>query len=259
MVAAEYDFLLFDLDGTLVDTTPEYRADVLTRVGERMGCSFSEWEVEALWHGMGDTRERCLRECGLDEAEFWDAFHEVEDPEVRANHTFLYDDAASVGDLDVPVGIVTHCQEYLTGPVLDHLDIADWFDTVVCCTDDLGWKPDPTPVRTAMTNLGVAENGHEGALVGDDPVDIGAAWNAGLDGVHVERVDPEERGMCVWGDYRIRSVRTLADGFRDERLNGFSDGDGSELRDDRLAGISDDDLDRFEEERTPDRRSETDD
>lgn len=209
MSTAAYDFWLFDLDGTLVDTTPGYRREVLERVGDRLGHSFSEKEIELLWHGYGDARERFLRTTGIDETAFWETFHEIEDPQVRAENTFLYDDAAPVAELDVPVGVVTHCQEYLTRPVLDHLDIADWFDGVVCCTDELGWKPDPTPVRTAMEAIGVARNGHEGALVGDDPVDVGAARNAGLDGIHVERIDPVERGHCVWGDHRVTAVEEL--------------------------------------------------
>ncbi|MFC6725831.1 HAD family hydrolase, partial [Halobium palmae] len=39
--------------------------------------------------------------------------------------------------------------------------------------------------------------------------DVGAAWNAGLDGVHVERHDPDYRGRCVLGDYRVSSLDEL--------------------------------------------------
>jgi len=63
----------------------------------------------------------------------------------------------------------------------------------------------------AMRDLGVANDRHEGALAGDDPVDVGAAWNAGLDAVHVERHDPSDRGQCVLGDYRVRSLADLRD------------------------------------------------
>jgi phosphoglycolate phosphatase len=46
-------------------------------------------------------------------------------------------------------------------------------------------------------------------MAGDDADDVGAAWNAGLDAVHVERHDPHERGQCVMGDHRVTSFTEL--------------------------------------------------
>jgi len=53
------------------------------------------------------------------------------------------------------------------------------------------------------------DGGRKGVLAGDSAYDIGAAWNAGLDAVHVERHGHERRGGCVLGDYRIESFRDL--------------------------------------------------
>ncbi|MDG5777631.1 HAD family hydrolase [Haloarculaceae archaeon H-GB2-1] len=207
-----YDFWLFDLDGTIVDIEPSYVTEVFEEVGDRLGRSFTEAEAETLWYGNGGSRDQHLRKWGITPEDFWAVFHEVEDPRARAESTYLYDDAgAFVRDIDGPVGVVTHCQPYLTGPVLDTLDIRDWFDAVVCCTDDTGWKPDPEPVELAMRGLDVGYNGHTGVLAGDDANDVGAAWNAGLDAVHVERKDPHDRGQCVLGDHRIRSFEELKD------------------------------------------------
>ena len=210
MAGSEYDFWLLDLDGTLVDVESTYIYSVFDEIGERFGTSFSHLESELLWYGFGDSRADVLDDAGIDREAFWAAFHEVDDPSARAGATHLYDDAAAfVPDIDAPVGLVTHCQEYLTGPVLDEFDIADWFDTVVCCTDETGWKPDPGPVELAMRDLGVAGNGHRGVLVGDDPQDIGAAWNAGLDAVHVARHDPDRYGQSVRSDRRVDRLTAL--------------------------------------------------
>ena len=204
-----YDFWLLDLDGTLVDVRPDYVTGVFEEVGDRLGREFTDREAEIIWHGLGGSRNEQLAEWGVDVDRFWETFHDVEDAQARAEHTYLYDDADFVADLDGPVGLVTHCQQYLTDPVLDRLDIRDWFDTVVCCTEEIGWKPDPEPVELAMDDLGVGYNGHQGVLAGDGPHDIGAAWNAGLDGIHVERHDPHRRGQCVLGDRRIESFGEL--------------------------------------------------
>jgi phosphoglycolate phosphatase len=208
MNAPSYDRWAFDLDGTLVDVEGAYVHDLLGRVGDRLGYSFSEREAEALWHGFGGERNATLEAAGLDPERFWEAFHDEEDAEARADATYLYDDAEFVGELSAPTVLVTHCQEYLTEPVLSALDIADWFDTVVCCTAETGWKPDPTPVERALSSAGARDG--PGLLVGDTPHDIGAAWNAGLDGAHIERHSHERRGLCVVGDYRLDRLDELA-------------------------------------------------
>ena len=203
-----YDFWLFDLDGTLVDIEPSYPVAVMERVGDRLGKGFSEREAATLWYGQGEMRQRLLAEREVDPARFWQVFHEEEDPHARAAATYLYDDAEDfLAERTEPVGLVTHCQPSLTESVLAGLDIGDWFDTVVCCDDDIGWKPDPEPVHRAMGNLGVS--GTDGVLAGDNPGDIGAAWNAGLDGIHVQRGSPLTRDRCVRGDCRVTSLRDL--------------------------------------------------
>ncbi|MFB6110215.1 MAG: HAD family hydrolase [Halodesulfurarchaeum sp.] len=203
-----YDFWLLDLDGTIVDTEWAYTREVFDAVGEALGREFTDQEARALWYGLVGSRDAYLRELGFEPVEFWETFHAVEEPQTRAEATYLHEDASFVSDLSVPVGVVTHSQPSLAGPVMDHLDIADWFDAVVTCSSDLGWKPDPTPVRAAMDELGVDPDGN-GVMAGDADTDVGAAWNAGLDAVHVERHDPCERGKCVLGDYRVSSFREL--------------------------------------------------
>jgi len=208
MTRDAYDRWAFDLDGTLVDVEPSYVQEVVGRVGDRIGHGFSAEQAETLWHGFDGEREGNLRAWGVDPERFWTAFHDVEDAATRAEATFLHEDAAVVGELDAPTVLVTHCQSYLTEPVLERLDIADWFDAIVCCTSETGWKPDPGPVRAALSAAG-ADTGR-GILVGDTPQDVGAAWNAGLDAAHVERHGHERRGCCVVGDYRVGGIDELA-------------------------------------------------
>lgn len=204
-----YDFWLLDLDGTLVDTEWAYTRSVFDRVGERLGYRFSDREARALWHGLVGSRDAYLRRLGFEPVTFWETFHAVENPDERAGATYLHEDAAFVADLEVPVGIVTHSQPFLAEPVLAELDIADWFDTVVTCSSELGWKPDPTPVYHAMDRLGVDPGSHRGVMAGDADTDVGAAWNAGLDAIHIERHGACDRGKCVLGDYRVSAFSEL--------------------------------------------------
>ena len=204
MVRSEYDYWLLDLDGTLVDVEWPYIREMFDRVGDRLGREFDDGEAETLWYGIGGDRDAELARQGLDRMEFWTAFDEVEHPDERVEATTLYEDAAFLADLECPTGIVTHSHPELAGPVLEHLDIADWFDTLVCCSDELGWKPDPKPVERAKGQLGVGE-GTPGVLAGDGANDVGAAWNAGLDAIHVERLGTDRRGRIVEADYQVES------------------------------------------------------
>ena len=209
MVVNAYDFWLFDLDGTLVDAEWSYTRSVFDRVGERIERPFSDREAEIIWHGLGGARNPILQSWDIDPAVFWPAFHAEEDPQKRAEATYLHEDADELLEIiDAPIGIVTHCQSFLAQPVLQQLGLNDRVETVVCCTDDTGWKPDPKPVRSAMAQLDV-QSDSVGVLAGDGESDIGAAWNAGLDGIHVERHGPAHRGRCVLGDYRVQSFNEL--------------------------------------------------
>ncbi|MFP8956011.1 HAD family hydrolase [Natrialbaceae archaeon A-CW3] len=205
----EYDFWLLDLDGTLVDVEWGYTREVFDRVGERLDRSFTDRKADILWNGLTGSRNAQLHAWGIDPDAFWAAFHAEEDPQRRAELTYLHEDAAFVADLETPVGLVTHCQQFLADPVLDYLDIRDWFDVTLCCTEQTGWKPDPEPVQSVMADLGVGRNGHHGVLAGDGANDVGAAWNAGLDAIHIERVGHDRRGQCVLGDYRVQSFDEL--------------------------------------------------
>jgi phosphoglycolate phosphatase len=66
-------------------------------------------------------------------------------------------------------------------------------------------------VYRAIDRLGFdpADPGH-GVLAGDGASDVGAAWNAGLDGVHVERHSPARRGRCVLADRRVSTFDELS-------------------------------------------------
>ena len=207
MAPPEYDFWLLDLDGTLVDVDRGYKRELLSEVGDRLGVGFDDSEVTRVWHGSTASRKGVLESKGLTERGFWSVFDEVDDPEARVESTYLYEDAAVVRGLEGPTGIGTHCPAPITARVLDHLDIRDWFDTVVCCDETLGWKPDPAPIREAMAHLSV--NGGEGVYAGDGPHDIGAAWNAGLAGLHVDRHDAALRGEYVLADHSVRAFTDL--------------------------------------------------
>lgn len=184
-MSQEYDYWLLDLDGTVLTVTDEYVQRTMSTVADHLDTRFRPREARRIWYGRDGLRDELLADHGIDPERFWSVFHRIESPNDRARATRLHPDAHAILGLEGPRGVVTHCQWYLTEPILDELGIHDWFDTVVCCSDTLGWKPDPSPVHFAMDSLGV--NGEQGVLVGDSLADVQAAHNAGLDAILVQR------------------------------------------------------------------------
>ena len=82
------------------------------------------------------------------------------------------------------------------------LELEGTFDAFVSCSDTVGWKPDPAAVLRAMDALGVA-GAQRGVMVGDGDADVGAAWAADLQFIHIDRHGHERRGHCVLGDHRL--------------------------------------------------------
>lgn len=183
------DFWLLDLDGTILTVEETYIHETMDQVGSMLDREFTPDEAETIWFGRDGLRNEILARNGIEPETFWTAFHEIESPHERAAASYLHPDAQAITDLAGPKGVVTHCQPHLVEPVLDRLDIRDWFDVIVTCSDDIGWKPDPAPVRLAMDRLGV--NGGTGALVGDSVADVQAARSSGMTGILVDRTGSE--------------------------------------------------------------------
>ncbi len=201
-----YDFWLFDLDGTLLTVEESYIYETMDRVGDALGTSFSTEVARKIWFGRGGLRDQLLRDAGLDPVSFWSTFHQIESPEDRAAATRLHPDAEVVGGLTRPRGLVTHCQPHLTEPILDRFGLESWFDAVVCCSDEIGWKPDPRPLHHAMDDLDTASG--RGVLVGDSVADVEAAKNAGIDAILINREGP---APDVSADRVIRTLDELVD------------------------------------------------
>lgn len=202
MVSPEY--WLLDLDGTLLSVEEDYIHETIGAVGNELGREFTPEENISIWYGRDGLRNDILTSYGIQPSDFWTAFHEIESPKERAAATYLHPDAEMITELSGPRGVVTHCQSYLVNPIFDRLDMHEWFDTVVTCSDALGWKPDPAPLHRAMEQLDVDTEG--GALVGDSVADMQAANAVGLTSILIDRTGRSELPAA---DFVIESLEEL--------------------------------------------------
>lgn len=179
--------VVFDLDGTLVDSAPDIAAALNVALG-KAGHKALDLALVTSFVGGGARLliERGLQACGeqagatrIDEvyADFLAAY--ARDP---AQLTKPYPGALAVLERlaaeGVRLGICTNKPADLTNAVLDQLTLTAFFVSVVAADGRLPLKPEPAMLRRALQELGVVAN--EAVMVGDSAADSGVAAAAGV-------------------------------------------------------------------------------
>ncbi|MDY6764775.1 MAG: HAD family hydrolase [Halobacteria archaeon] len=200
-----FDYYIFDLDGVLVDVSRDYKREIFDEVGEHFGHEFTDEEIHNLWHGLGaESREDLLRSWGYEPREFWEVFDSIDTPERRLKNTFAYEDTSVLRRMDEKMGIVTHSPPDLAIPVLEKTGLEDLFESVVSCSYDIGYKPEPEPIRRCMNDLGVNGSKKSTIMIGDSVSDVKGAWNAGITAGHINR-----HGGNIDADYNLESLEEI--------------------------------------------------
>ena len=178
------DTVLFDLDGTLLDTAPDL-AFALNRVRQEQGEGplpfarirpvVSHGTVGLLRLGFGlepdSARFPALRERLLEIYR-----------DHLAVHTAVFPGMSEVLDgieaLGLRWGVVTNKPGWLTEPLLQQLDLTDRMACIVSGDTVTQRKPDPAPMLHACTLMGCTGGGC--VYVGDAERDIQAGRSAGM-------------------------------------------------------------------------------
>lgn len=211
-----YDAVVFDNDGVLVETTDyEVLQEAAWRAFAESGVDDPDPDdVESII--LGVTPESLSTVCAayeLDAETFWETrdrvAHEAQRDLVESGGKPLYDDVPTLGDLGVPMGVVSSNQQATVDYLLDHFGVSSLFDTAYGrepTMDDLRRKkPDPHFIERAMADLG-----SENALyVGDRESDITAAVNAGIDSAFVRRPHREHHDLKVQPTYELDDLHDL--------------------------------------------------
>lgn len=174
--------MLFDLDGTLIDSAPDL-VEALNHVRGTIGLE--PLAVEEAAHGVTRGAPGLLA-VGMpetDEATFENWRTQLVAYYARSGHpnTRLYDGIAELLDaLDgrgLPWGIVTNKIESLTHGCLEKIGLNGRAASVVCGDSVAKKKPHPEPVLLACKEMGAAPG--DTVFAGDDPRDIEAGHAAG--------------------------------------------------------------------------------
>lgn len=183
MIAAP-STVLFDLDGTLIDTAPDFiRCLNLLRVEHGLAALPPEQIRRSVSNG---ARAMIRVGFGLepedaDYLERHSAFLDLYEAGVAEETSLFPGMEALLDDLEarnIPWGIVTNKPERFTAPLLEALDLARRCAAVVCPDHVEQRKPHPESLLLACRQAGA--DPAKGIYVGDHERDIQAGRNAGM-------------------------------------------------------------------------------
>ena len=203
--------VLFDLDGTLIDSGPIILASMKHASLTVLGREPDEELVRAAIGGPGLIAQ--MRDLDPDRVdELVDAYRAHNEPlhaELEA-FTGVLELLPVLRDEGRRLGIVTAKRVRTVGLAIDRFPVlGEMMDVVIGAEDTERHKPEPDPVLEALRRLGAAPT--DAAYVGDSPFDVRAAKAAGVLAVAVGwgGIHPEERLLREEPDALVRSAEEL--------------------------------------------------
>ena len=178
--------ILFDLDGTLIDSAPAV-IGTIRYLAERYGFPMATFESLRPYTGTGLAAliKRCdptlsTQQCHDLAREGFDHYKHT-----APGNTPLLPGTRNLLEMldtrDLPWGLVTNKHRELTEAIATRLPILDQAHTLVCRDDLAVCKPHPYPLLKAGTNIGTRPS--HTLYVGDSHHDMLAAQAAGMPGI----------------------------------------------------------------------------
>lgn len=175
---------IFDLDGTLIDIAPDIHA-AASRALADFDCAPLDLPtiISFIGNGVPKLAERVRVRAGLADDVQTDLTQRLMQyyAENPLGLTKLYPDCLGalqyLREIGVKIGLCTNKPYAPAVHILDHLQIAQYFDVVIGGDSLAVKKPDPAPLREAITRL----HADDVLYVGDSQVDYQTAQNAAID------------------------------------------------------------------------------
>lgn len=175
--------VLFDLDGTLIDSTEAivesfcYAFDTFGENPPKRGaiCERIGYTLEDTFYYLGVDREH------VDE---YVKTYKENYRKISREKTFLLDGAAEAIEYAssfARLGIVTTKTARYSKELLEHMNVMRYFETLVGREDVANVKPHEEPILKALSNLGCdLVQKSDVWMIGDTFLDVDAAKNAGI-------------------------------------------------------------------------------
>ena len=176
--------VLFDLDGTLIDTAPDMYVALNILLNEENTKMVSYDEVRTqVSNGVMGIFSLAFSDDPVIEGDRYERYLDIYES-VLGQECKLFDNAYQLLDsLDsrgIDYGVVTNKSSRFTVPLLSQYDLLGRMKTLVCGDEVSKRKPDPEPLIKALEKIEYSYNKSNVYYVGDAEKDISAARAADI-------------------------------------------------------------------------------
>jgi pyrophosphatase PpaX len=206
-----YDAVLYDFDGTLVDSIPLIVKCFHIAFEEVLGFRKEEKEILStiglpLWTAFGEYDKKIQER--------------LHDAYIQANERLLptgvrtfpgiQEGLRAVADLSVPQGVVTSKRREPAVFTMKQFDLEKHFDLLISREDTTEHKPAPAPLYLAAERLGISDMSRI-LFVGDSIHDLMCANNAGADSAAVAwTYMPEDELKSLSPKYWLKDLSEIS-------------------------------------------------
>lgn len=210
--AGPFAAVLFDFDGTLIDTTDlifqSYQHALQAEIGVRARPEelFAGYgrplpvSFRAILGERGDLPAGAVSDDLIERlTRAYRTFNQEHHDRLTRPFPGVREMLEALRASEVPLGLVTSKMRAMALRGLNLIAIADYFDTLVFMEDSTRHKPSPDPLWLALDRLGLRSRAGDVVYVGDSIHDVAAGQAADL-----------QTGAALWGPFPEDMLRRLA-------------------------------------------------
>ena len=178
--------ILFDLDGTLIDSTEAIVSTFLHSFNQlEFNFTGNEEDIKNL---IGYPLDIMYKDLGVEEDRVWDFVDTYKQRYkiISKEKTLLLENAYEAVELASQIGrvsVVTTKTRTYTMPLLDHFNIEQFFEIVTGRENVQNPKPHPEPILITLEQMNYDENIHDVWMIGDTKLDLIAANEANVNSI----------------------------------------------------------------------------
>lgn len=200
--------VIFDIDGTLVHTKPDYIFNTVRRVLNELGntIKLENKEITRFWFGM--DRDEIISSWKIKPQDFWNSFRKQDDIDIRKNFIEAYGDIwvlEKMKENGIKLGALSNAPPWVVAINMEKIHVE--FD---CIINTFGTsvrpKPDPHGIEECMHLFGTKPDGT--IMIGNGLEDHLAAKAAGVRDFFIDR---KEHEIEIPSENRIGSLEELLD------------------------------------------------
>ncbi len=182
------NIILFDLDGTLIDSTDAIVSTFIHSF-EEMNFDFKGNE-EDIKSFIGYPLDIMYANLGIQEDRVWDfvASYKNRYRKISTQKTTLLPEALEAVQLAAKIGrvsVVTTKTRLYTMPLLEHFKLSEHFEIVTGRENVENPKPHPEPILVTLEQMNYNDNTHNVWMIGDTKLDLIAANDANINSIAV--------------------------------------------------------------------------